>query len=329
MSDLDDAFFARRQRLSVRPNGHLYMRPNAGRFMPPSARRWESKDAARLFWPQPSTDHEVPNRGRARTLDQAVEREILLDLKAKVAALKDSVRLQRVLRDFKAGFNPNQPRVSAGNPDGGQWTSTGGRAAAPQNDPRILSDATPDNEWKPDAQYAQYRLASTPVRVNGVWLLPTPGQAARLSAAEAQAREVLSRVRELDPRWRPSPSAYTTIEGLIESHRADARQAQSRLDELSRVGIGPGPHAGESIPLDGPGRYITVQQRAEINRIGRLTGCHTCGTTEPGTRSSSFICDHQNPTALNQAGRPQRGYPHCITCSTAQGGHVTSLLRRH
>jgi hypothetical protein len=48
----------------------------------------------------------------------------------------------------KGGFNPDQPRVPAGNPDGGQWTSGGG------NDPRVLSDATPDNEWSPGAQYA-------------------------------------------------------------------------------------------------------------------------------------------------------------------------------
>lgn len=48
----------------------------------------------------------------------------------------------------KAGFDPDQPRVPAGSPDGGQWTSGGG------NDPRVLSDATPDNEWSPGAQYA-------------------------------------------------------------------------------------------------------------------------------------------------------------------------------
>jgi hypothetical protein len=50
----------------------------------------------------------------------------------------------------KANFNPNQPRVPAGNPDGGQWTSEGGGI----NDPRAISDATPDNDWKPGAQYA-------------------------------------------------------------------------------------------------------------------------------------------------------------------------------
>ena len=50
----------------------------------------------------------------------------------------------------KANFNPNQPRVAAGNPDGGQWTSEGGGLT----DSRILSDATPDNDWKPGAQLA-------------------------------------------------------------------------------------------------------------------------------------------------------------------------------
>lgn len=32
----------------------------------------------------------------------------------------------QLARAFKAGFNPNQPRVPAGNPDGGQWTGSGG-----------------------------------------------------------------------------------------------------------------------------------------------------------------------------------------------------------
>jgi len=44
--------------------------------------------------------------------------------------------------------------VPAGNPDGGQWTDSGGGGGG-INDARILSDATPDNEWKPGARYAQ------------------------------------------------------------------------------------------------------------------------------------------------------------------------------
>lgn len=64
----------------------------------------------------------------------------------------------------KANFNPNQPRVAAGNPDGGQWTDGSGAQsrtgeahdrATGRNDPRILSDATPDSLFKPGAQLAQ------------------------------------------------------------------------------------------------------------------------------------------------------------------------------
>ncbi|MFH1158053.1 MAG: hypothetical protein V1721_04115, partial [Pseudomonadota bacterium] len=38
-----------------------------------------------------------------------------------------SVSLRRATQDnLKAGFNPNQARVSRGDPDGGQWTGSGG-----------------------------------------------------------------------------------------------------------------------------------------------------------------------------------------------------------
>ncbi len=33
----------------------------------------------------------------------------------------------------KAGYDPNQPRVPAGNPDGGQWTDTGGSRFGPSS----------------------------------------------------------------------------------------------------------------------------------------------------------------------------------------------------
>ncbi|MFY9699920.1 MAG: hypothetical protein WAK34_16660 [Rhodoplanes sp.] len=63
--------------------------------------------------------------------------------------LKNLARYQEACR--KAGFDPDQPRVPAGNPGGGQWTSGGADGGSDTgggiNDPRILSDVTPDN-WK-------------------------------------------------------------------------------------------------------------------------------------------------------------------------------------
>jgi hypothetical protein len=56
--------------------------------------------------------------------------------------------VRELIRDLhKAGFNPDEPRVPAGNADGGQWTGQGGNGA-------VISDATPDNTWKPGGQYA-------------------------------------------------------------------------------------------------------------------------------------------------------------------------------
>jgi hypothetical protein len=82
----------------------------------------------------------------------------------------------------------------------------------------------------------------------------------------------------------------------------------------------PGPYAGESVPASGP--KITTSEQTEINRIGQDTGCHTCGATDPGTKSGNFVGDHQPPNALKHNGQQQNLYPQCLTCSRTQGGQV-------
>ena len=47
-------------------------------------------------------------------------------------------------------YSPDQPRVPSGNSDGGQWVDGGGGGSG--NDSRVLSDATPDDYWKPGAR---------------------------------------------------------------------------------------------------------------------------------------------------------------------------------
>lgn len=84
----------------------------------------------------------------------------------------------------------------------------------------------------------------------------------------------------------------------------------------------PGPYAGDSIPARGPGRDFTPEERERLNEIGRDTGCHTCGSRDPGTKSGNFVGDHQPANALNPEGGPQRLYPHCLSCSRLQGGQI-------
>lgn len=50
------------------------------------------------------------------------------DLLAKAAPLYAelaALRMQRALVILARKYNPDQPRVPAGNPDGGRWTDTG------------------------------------------------------------------------------------------------------------------------------------------------------------------------------------------------------------
>jgi hypothetical protein len=74
-----------------------------------------------------------------------VEIESLRRSMAWVRCELDAVK--RELQERKAGFDANQPRVPAGNPDGGQWTRSDG-APGPQytdagrfSDPLVMSDA--------------------------------------------------------------------------------------------------------------------------------------------------------------------------------------------
>lgn len=221
-------------------------------------------------------------------------------LRAELACLRTLAAALRLQLAFKANFNPAQPRVPAGELGAGQWTNGGGnadRARVAQNTPRGGRGTGRGGE-------------------------ATPAQAARLAVSEARVQAALRRVRELDPTWRPTANMWESVEGRIAVNEATALEAEPRLVEFARVGIGPGPFAGESIPARGPRRDFTPAERGDINRIGSETGCHTCGTFTPGTPSGNFVPDHQMPNALNFPDRPQRLYPHCLTCSLRQGGSI-------
>ncbi|MBJ6362369.1 RHS repeat-associated core domain-containing protein [Paenibacillus sp. MAHUQ-46] len=90
----------------------------------------------------------------------------------------------------------------------------------------------------------------------------------------------------------------------------------------------PGKHAGKSIPARGKGRDFSKEERNKINDIGQNTGCHTCGSKAPGTKSGNFIPDHQPPNSTVPNGTPQQLYPHCKSCSSKQGGTLGALKKQ-
>lgn len=176
---------------------------------------------------------------------------------------------------LKAGFRADQPRVPAGNPNGGEWTDGG----------VVLVNRRTGG-------------SSGPIRVGSRWLNPTPAQEARLSVSFAQMRAALREVRKVDPAWKPTPQFYETIEGQISANTSISLQAQFRVFELRGTPVGPGPYAREWIAAPATNRRLTKSEQNEINRIGQKWGCHRCGSTNPGTKSRDYVGDHQTPSAL-------------------------------
>lgn len=72
------------------------------------------------------------------------ERALLAELKYQLVSLVWELKFRRLMRAIKAGFKPDQPRDERG-----RWTDGSGGL----NDPRVLSDETPDG-WIPGAEYA-------------------------------------------------------------------------------------------------------------------------------------------------------------------------------
>jgi RHS repeat-associated protein len=88
-----------------------------------------------------------------------------------------------------------------------------------------------------------------------------------------------------------------------------------------------GPFAGESIPARSKVQKFTQAERDAVNEAGNTTGCHTCGTKVPGTKSGNFVPDHQPVSKLIPDGTPQRLYPQCLSCSQTQGGATAAALK--
>ncbi|MGD9543850.1 MAG: phage portal protein, partial [Methylocystis sp.] len=138
-------------------------------------------------------------------------------------------------------YSADQPRVPAGNSDGGRWTSggggsgsvrdVGGRVQTAQNtDPRVASDV--------DGSITLAQARGGRGR-GGRFSGPgeaTPSQLDRLEDTARLAREAETRVREIDPSWKPEPALIdpNNIEARIARNESATRQANARYSEHLR-----------------------------------------------------------------------------------------------
>jgi len=208
-------------------------------------KRWTRNDAYR-FAPPGSPEAKMPGNWPSPTAlapivdapfaDDAAEREALerklLQLRCEFAALK----LEYALRRFQRKYSPDQPRVPAGNPDGGKWTSGGENAPKESGSDRARS-----------TEISASRRNSRPIPPL------SPGQQVRLDFANARAQEAVARVQQLDPNWKSSQSLTdpNSAEGLIRAKEDMTREADARFLALSR--------AGEDAPYPAPNPRTTAE----------------------------------------------------------------------
>jgi hypothetical protein len=107
----------------------------------------------------------LPFSRRTQRVEDARERaDVMLRLQYWLRATHFEQKLARFIEVTKAGFNPNQPRVPAGNPDGGQWTSDGTSstrgppASRGGSDQRVPSGRPSQHHYVPQSVYGQKPL---------------------------------------------------------------------------------------------------------------------------------------------------------------------------
>lgn len=145
--------------------------------------------------------------------------------------------------EYEKKFNPNQPRVPAGNAEGGQWTYVPGYARGKElqdfsdylRGRRTIEDIRHEREGEVvEANLRRGSRGGGSRMINGRSVEMTPGQSVRVTAAEIEAREAVRRVRELDPAWRRPDGAYETVEGEISHLQGVAQAARQRIGEIEQ-----------------------------------------------------------------------------------------------
>ncbi|MGH6768373.1 MAG: hypothetical protein ACRECO_05050, partial [Xanthobacteraceae bacterium] len=175
-----------------------WLRPDAERWWRPDAARWMTPEEARLFLPESMQVKERPPsqplaRAEGLSREERAHLRELLRMRAELAEIRFELRMRELRR--KANFNPKQPRVPTGNPDGGQWTSDGG--GLPINDSRVISDASPD----PVRSGAQYAELKRPGIGHNKPPSDPPPKVPRQRPPTPQERHRIAREVARHPRW--------------------------------------------------------------------------------------------------------------------------------
>lgn len=151
--------------------------------------------------------------------------------KAELGLDCDRSRLRLMEQAFtrKYNFDPNQPRVPAGNDDGGQWTNTGGRSYALATP----ATSTPGNELPmPPDRLPLQRDRRSPPHLIPVWAGHNPVSSPEPKRSANCFKAIRSILRSVEPRTKP---VIATIGCWRRSHAMSFRRCTSHLMNSSCV----------------------------------------------------------------------------------------------
>jgi hypothetical protein len=126
------AWIAHQRKRYLRPDWERYMRPDWRKWLTPESAPWLPPEAWQTKKPPPGVD--------ADALDVMAHRQAIVRLRDELDKIAFELKYRRLMR--KAGFNPDQPRVPAGQHEGGQWTSEGGGGGISGGEPSSQGDET-------------------------------------------------------------------------------------------------------------------------------------------------------------------------------------------
>lgn len=155
-----------------------------------------------------------------------------------------------------------QPRVPAGSPDGGQWTSGGGGGGA-----RVERVSRTPRRNNPQNRGAAPR--NQIVMHQGRRIEVTRQEYIAYHSSARRANMLTDLVRRYDPNWRPNPSISQGLPGAIRDQQYRGDQALQRLQELRPVFLREQNINHILYPLGRPVGYVYGTRDANIRTVNR------------------------------------------------------------
>lgn len=210
MSYVHPAWVEHQRRRWLRHDAHRFARPGATQTKSYAARLIEQRHA----------DEQAAFAAAQDALDDDLAR-----LRWLVADLKFDLAMRRLLLKY----DPDQPRVPKGKPDGGQWTQEEGDDAGKEGGDKSneFSAAKRSKRLEPPRPSRIPRTVSE-------WLIPeTLTSEQQLAHANRLANDAIKKVQEAEPGWQPRRSLYELgVNGDVRKAKDLVLEAEARLVEL-------------------------------------------------------------------------------------------------